>query len=483
MNKFSSYIFQKRQLIDWLIVVSICVLGYVILRMLYPYPAATADSPGYIFAAKNDSFFFYRPFGYSQFLQIVYFFSSSIHAVFAAQMFLYAVSIAFFALTIKYFFKPQNQIIWYALLTVLVLSPMSFFMANALMSDMLFAIMIFGMLAAFAFVVMKKSWLAFAVFVLLMFFALHIRYSAVVFPFLFIPVLLFVKSPIRWVSLAVLPLVYVIFHNQVKSDMKETTGFNQFSTGFDGWQLANNAIHIVPYIDLSPQSIRKARIRDLHKFVLNYKEQILETTDNGKQITTAFMWDKKQPLKQYLEQMIYERRMNYPSLWITLGSGVFKDYGKYLMVHYPYEFIRYYLIPSSTQIFYPAIGMIAGYGKLNGDDIFDWYGLPKDADLNCSNDIYRKYISPAIPGIYLTGWIFIFAIAVFAFVKRKNISFNSDEKILFWGLFAFGVIFYASTTFATPNEIRYWLPMSVVRFSFVYILYNKLCVYTSNKKK
>jgi hypothetical protein len=397
-------------------------------------------------------------------------------------MFLYAVSIAFFALTIKYFFKPQNQIIWYVLLTILILSPISFFMANALMSDILFAIIIFGMLAAFAFVVMKKSWPAFAVFVLLLFFALHVRYSAIVFPFLFIPILLFVKSPIRWVSLVVLPLAYVIFHNQVKADMKETTGFDQFSTGFDGWLLANNALHIIPYIDLPPKSIRKAKIRDLHKFVLNYKEQIYEATDNGKQVTTVFMWNKEQPLKQYLEKMMYERRMSYSSLWITLGSGVFKDYGKYLIVHYPFEFIRYYFILSSVQIFYPSyMGMVAGYEKLSGDDIFDWYGIPKDAGLDSNNDIYGKYISPLIPYIYLTGWVFIFAIAGFAFVKRKNISFNSDEKILFGGLFAFGVVFYASTVFAASIEIRYWLPMSVIRFSFAYILCNKLWVCFKSK--
>lgn len=284
-EKFSPFIFRKLQLIDWLIIVGICTFVYVVLRAVYPYPATMQDSGGYVFSAMNDFFYFYRPFGYSQFLRIVHSFSSSIHAVFTVQMILYGLSIGFFSLTIKYFFRPQNQIIWYILLIILVFSPMSFFMANAIMSDMLFAIMIFGLLTAFAFVVMKKSWWAFACFVLLMFFALHIRYSAIIFPFLFIPVLLFVKSPIRWAALVVLPLTFAVFHNQVKADMKETTGFNQFSTGFDGWQLANNALHIVPFTDLPPNKIRKAKIRNLHEFVLNYNQQILEATDHGKRVT------------------------------------------------------------------------------------------------------------------------------------------------------------------------------------------------------
>ncbi|GHU80746.1 hypothetical protein FACS1894145_7450 [Bacteroidia bacterium] len=418
-EKFSPFIFRKLQLIDWLIIVGICTFVYVVLRAVYPYPATMQDSGGYVFSAMNDFFYFYRPFGYSQFLRIVHSFSSSIHAVFTVQMILYGLSIGFFSLTIKYFFRPQNQIIWYILLIILVFSPMSFFMANAIMSDMLFAIMIFGLLTAFAFVVMKKSWWAFACFVLLMFFALHIRYSAIIFPFLFIPVLLFVKSPIRWAALVVLPLTFAVFHNQVKADMKETTGFNQFSTGFDGWQLANNALHIVPFTDLPPNKIRKAKIRNLHEFVLNYNQQILEATDHGKRVTAAFLWEKDLPLKQYLGKLMYEQQRNYPDLWIMLGSSAYKDYGKYLIMHDPLEFMRRYYFPNSTQIFYPSsLGMMSGYGNLSGNDIFEWYNIPQDADLKSSNDIYGKYISPAIPVIYLIGWIFIFAVAVFAFVKR-----------------------------------------------------------------
>jgi hypothetical protein len=481
-EKFFSFIFQKLQLIDWLIIVGICALAYFVLRAVYPYPATMPDSGGYVYSAMNDYFYFYRPFGYSQFLRIIYAFSSSIHAVFTVQAILYAISIAFFALTIKYFFRPQNQIIWYILLIILVLSPISFFMVNAIMSDILFAIMIFGMLAAFAFVVMKKSWSAFACFVLLMFFALHIRYSAILFPFLFIPILLFVKSPIRWISLVVLPLIFIIFHNQVKADMKETTGFNQFSTGFDGWQLANNAMHIVPFIDLPPQKIRKAKIRNLHEFVLNYNNQILEATNNGKRATPAFLWEKDLPLKQYLGKLMYEQQRNYSDLWIMLGSGVYKDYGKYLVIHYPHEFMRRYYFPNSTQIFYPSsMGMASKYANLSGNDIFEWYDIPSDANLNSSHDIYGKYISPVIPVIYLIGWIFILAVTGFAFVKRKRLSFTYDEKILFGGLFVFGFIFYASTIFASPIEIRYWLPMSVIRFSFFYILINKLCLCFSPK--
>ena len=138
------FILQTPQLIDCSIIVGICALAFIVLRTVYPYPATMSDSGGYVLTAMNNVFNFYRPFGYSQFLRIVYFFSSSIHAVFTVQIILYAVSIAFFALTIKYFFKPQSQIVWYILLIILVLSPMAFFMSNAIMSDMLFSIVIFA---------------------------------------------------------------------------------------------------------------------------------------------------------------------------------------------------------------------------------------------------------------------------------------------------------------------------------------------------
>ncbi|MDR3341013.1 MAG: hypothetical protein LBT25_13180 [Candidatus Symbiothrix sp.] len=475
-EKFFSFVFQKQQRIDLLIIGGICLAGYIVLKLCYPFPATMSDSGGYVVSAQNNLFSFYRPFGYSCFLRIIHFFSSSVHAVFAVQMLLYAASIAFFALSVKYFFRPtHHKVIWYALLVFLTFNPMAFFMANAIMSDMLFAVLIFAVLTTFIFVVMRKNWIAFGLFSLFLFFTLHIRYSAFVFPFIFIPFVLNIKGALKWVSLVVLPLLFLIFYGQIKSEMKKTTGFNQYSTGFDGWQLANNALHIVPHIDLSAAAIKNPSIRDLHAFVDNYKAVILENTGNGKSVSASFLWANNLPLKQYLQKTMQERNLTYPYTWIYLGSGVYKDYGWYIIRHYPVEFMKYYFLPNTSNMFYTSFaGIMGSYAVIDGKDIINWYNIKDTKNLDSKYDLYGKFLSKIISISYGIVWIFILCIGLYAFRKRKNIRFGKEEKILFWAFFTFGAIYYSSTIFASPIELRYWLPMSVIRFSFMYILLHKL---------
>ncbi|MDR2083673.1 MAG: hypothetical protein LBP67_01590 [Bacteroidales bacterium] len=477
-QKFHSFIFSKDQALDWIIICGICILAYIILKIFYPFPATVTDSGGYVVCAQKDFFSFYRPFGYSFFLQQIYAISKSIHAVFIAQMIIYLISVAFFSFTLKYFFKPNKKAIWYTLLVLFTCNPIAFFMANSIMSDMLFAVLIYFMLALLIFIIKKKSYVALIFFLIFLFCSLHVRYTAMIFPFVFIPILFMKKGSIRWVAAFSMILISVIFYNQIKSSMKKTTGFNQFSTGFDGWQLANNALHILPFIDLKPEEIDNPQIRNLHAFSIPYKDLIAEKTNNGRTVTARILWQSDFPLKQYLSESIKINRKPYATMWIALGSGVYSDYGRYLILHYPVKFMRYYYFPNMVNMFYPThTGIMKEYKIIDGKDILDWYNISDTQNLECKNDIYGKFLAPLSKIITLISWILIIGIGVISIINKKKINFDRDEKIIFWGLFIFAGIYYASTIFASPIELRYWLPMSCVKFAFCYILLNKLSVY------
>lgn len=475
VESFLSFISKKAQLLDWLLLGGICLIGYIFVKYYYPYPATMSDSGGYVVNAVQDRFSFYRPFGYSYFLQFMHSISSSINTIFIVQILLYFISTTFFAFTIKYFFIPNKKYIWYILLVFLSFSPLAFFMANSIMSDMYFSSMIYFMLVGFIFIIIKKSWIGFAIFSISLFCSLHIRYSAMIFPFLLIPFLFLIKGNIKWVYIVTPIFLFFIFHAQIKRDMQQTTGFDQFSTGFDGWQLANNAMHIIPFIDLPAEKIENPNIKELHKFVIPFKSKILENTKNGSITSAAFLWDNKLPLKQYLFRSIQESYQSYPKTWIFLGSGLYRDYGSYLMLHYPLQFMRYYFLPNSLNMVYPKnAGILNKYVPLNGQkDIVNWYNLSENKDLNCKEDIYNKFLANWISISHIFIWIIIATIGIISIINRKRIKFNRQEKIVFWGLFVFGGIYYASTIFASPIELRYWLPMSCIQFSFCYILLNK----------
>lgn len=482
-RRYIYFILEKPQLLDLLFMGFVCIIGFIIIKLYYPYPATMSDSGGYVIGAKQDVFSFYRPFGYSMFLQFMHSISSSINAVFIIQTLLYFISTAFFALSIKFYFPPNNKYLWYLLLFFLIFSPSAFFMANSIMSDILFASLIYFLLTGFIFIVMQKSWIGLIVYSISLLFSLHVRYSAMIFPFIMIPFFFFLKGKEKWLYVVISIVIFFIFHSQIKKNMNNTIGFNQFSTGFDGWQMANNSLHIIPFINLKPQDISNTEIRNMHNFMLPFKDKILENTKNGKDVTAWFLWGNDMPLKQYLFKYIEITYQPYPKAWVYLGSGLFRDYGKYLMLHYPLEFMRYYYLPNALYMFYPKhTGIMREYVPLNGQkDIVDYYSLSEREKLDCRKDIYGDYLAKWISVSHILIWVIIGVIAIIACININKIKFDKQEKILFWGLFVFGGINYCSTIFASPVELRYWLPMSCIQFSFCYILLNKIKKEDSDK--
>ena len=76
--------------------------------------------------------------------------------------------------------------------------------------------------------------------------------------------------------------------------------------------------------------------------------------------------------------------------------------------------------------------------------------------------------------LHIIMWLSIVGIGVIALVRRKQFTFSTDDKIVFWGLFSFAAIYYASSIFAAPMEIRYVMSMHSIQFACCYILLNKL---------
>lgn len=480
---FFSFLKAKEQRVDWLILLLSCIAGYIILKICYPYPATISDSGTYVQAAMSDMFSFYRPFGYSYFLQLVHALSPSIHAVFIVQMILYFFASASFAFVIKSLYPPANRIFWQILLFLFVFSPISFYMANSIMSDLLFAVIVYFMLAAFLYLFKRPNWISLFVFVLSLYFALHIRYSAMMFPILFIVGFLLMKNKFYWIGIVCTLAVSFLFYNQVKADMRKVTGFNQFSTGFDGWQLANNAIHIVPYIDLDYRLLPEDEMKILHQFVVAQEDVIREKTNNGTKTSASFMWINDEPLKQFLFACMEYTGESYPTCWIKLGSDYYKDYGKYLIKKYPLKFLQYYYLPNAKSIFYvDSKEMIGSYTRIDRKDIFDWYHIPTKANVNARHTIYESFVSEASAVSYIPIWIVILIGTVLSVVLRRKLKWDGkDSRTIFWIIVAIGVLYYGVTVFASPVSLRFWLPMNAVLFAVIYILYNRLIIYRKNK--
>lgn len=458
---------------DWAFTALCILLSCIPIAICYPWPATATDSFGYVRAAMENRFLVFRPFGYSVFLRAVHFISHSVTAVFVAQALLYWASASLLLVTLKRFYPPRRNWTFRLLEALVAVSPAAIFMLNSLMADALLCSSVFVMLAMFIVMLRKQSVPALVFYLAAFFVALHTRYSAMFFPLAFIPVLAFHRSRVyAFAGMGLTLAVFLVFRSQMRNEMYESVGMKQFSTGFDGWQLANNAMHILPFLDEKDLKKMPAepQMRTLHSLCLRrYDKAILKATEGGKRASSAFLWHNDLPLKQHLQWKLQTGGGNYVQEWVRLGSGLYSDYGKWLILNYPGKFLRYYLLPNIPGIFFPADMEIVGrFAEIPAgkEEMTQWFGVPDDLVLKERNGFFRKNIRPLLPWIELITWI-LFTAAAVALLFRKGI--RRETKLVLWALFLFGFIWYGTTTGASPVVLRYWMPMHAVKLAFIWI--------------
>lgn len=475
-DSYFRFIFRKGQALDWLVIFASVALGCLFVTRTYPYPRVMSDSYGYIWTAMKDQFTYLRPFGYSAFLQLLHHVSVSVYSVIVSQALVYAISLSLLTLAVKKYWPPRKVWIFRAFEVVVALSPAAIFMLNTILSDTLQSSLVFVLVAMMLVMVHENSWTAVIIYTLALFASFHTRYTSVFFPIAFIPILAVKGKTIMRVSSILLTVAaFMIFHEQRTRSMTRLVLQRQYSTGFEGWQLANNAIHVIPFIDKddSPETPEVKRVRELHQFVLRYEmanNKILEKTDSGKKATAAFIWDYDSPLKQHMIRVMGEK--NYAVTWVNLGTGVFKEYGKWLIVHYPWLFVKYYLWPNSSQVFFTTRNeVVCGHEEIPAgkSEIVEWFDLPFNKDFSPRGDAYGKVFRPLLPWIELLTWMVFLASAVMLFLVGKPRTMSRDTRLSLWVLFLFGLVYYGTVTFASPVALRYWMPMHAVKLVFAWI--------------
>ncbi|MBQ7213129.1 MAG: hypothetical protein IJS25_01185, partial [Bacteroidales bacterium] len=356
-RRFRTFAFDREQRPERLIPILTGVLAFILLIVCYPLPNTMSDSMGYVEFAERTTYTFFRPTGYAQFLRFAAFFSSAVQNVMIVQMLFYILATAFILLVLRYYFPVRRTWLRLVLDLGITLHPAALYMTFTLMSDVLFCLLIYLMITFLIIYAHERNLVSFVGFLLVFWALLYVRYSAMFFPLAIVPMLLCLRGRVKWLLLVPVILVLVQFHSNISRNMEETfEGHRQFSTGFDGWQLANNAIHILPFIDTDSLQFKDLEMQNLNLFLSLRKEKISEATRGGTEVTASLMWQKDYPLKQYLgyrQTLKIDKDKSYGYLWIEL-AGHYRRYGTYLILHYPGAFIKHYLWPNVKQIFLPS---------------------------------------------------------------------------------------------------------------------------------
>lgn len=467
---FWHFVFAKGQRPERLVTALVCVIAYAVLYYCYPYPACKSDSVTYITSALVNHFLPYRPMGYSRFLQGLHSISSGMSIIFIAQLLLYYISATLFILVMKRYYPLKRKWLSLTLSALMTASPLALFMCDSVMSDALFCVSIFMMLSMLTVFLHEQDLLAMILYLLFFWVALFTRYSAMFFPLAFIPILFFVKKKFfRYLAIALTVVIFFSFRGNITRQMKSTFKMDQFSTGFDGWQLANNGIHILPYVRIPADMDMPEEIQGINNFCYRrYDQYIMEKTDFGRKTTTDFIWDNESPLKTYLLMYCTINKIHRSESWSALGN-TYGKYGKWLILHYPGPFIRYFLIPNLPGLFVPGTELCTEFSSIDGNtkEISQYYHT--QGELKARNPIFLGK-DLMFKSIEVITWLMFLAAMYFLLFRRKGRKLSKEDTLTIILLVGFGFLYYGSTIAAATAFLRYWMPMHLLKFACLWFV-------------
>jgi len=456
------------------------VLVWIIFKLFYPYADYFTDSYSYIQAAMHCDIIDYRPIGYSIFLRLVHIVSSSDTFLVTLQYVL--VQIASLSLLIRLQrlcrlggWAPRS------ILFFIVLNPAIPYTCNYVSSDALFialSLIWFNLLIG---IVLRPSWGRLGLQLLLLACIFNIRYVALYYPavaaiafFLMRKDLLFKLAGIG-TSMAVVSIGTM----WVKSITREETGAAIFSA-FSGWQIANNALHIYPYIPVDASDMPSPESQELAGYVRTWFDSAGPALAKKRPVaTTAYMWERSSPLHQYMS--VYQKRhsLSYFTAWNRVGV-VFTEYGYHLVRKHPVAFGRYYIWPSLQSYFYTPLDVYAVYneGHTEVDRVAQhWFGY-KSTRVKVSSSTFQGTFLAPMPSLYFFLNI-AFAIATGLFLKERVLREANPAFTLCLRLAASYLLAnVAFCVFASPTVLRYQVLPVILLFVFtVYAIHFVTCRY------
>lgn len=434
-----------------ILAVALLLIG-ALLRYAYPFALVTGDSGSYVAASEPLLIGSYRPVGYSAFLRLVHDAQgwTISQRLFWAQYLLSALSLFALYASLRRLL-PLSRISRAVLLVAVVFNPCTMFLTICMMSDSLFHSLAVLLATAAVWVILRGSpWMA-ALLVLALVGLLFTRYGGLVFPA--VATLSFLCAPWRWrirLPLAVTPLLIAgSFYAFITKETHETVGIRQFSA-FSGWQLINNALHVLPHVEVDPEELETTDQRYIHTVVTEALAADPEMFPRTGHTSFSLMWRPDSPLKEILYRVEERYGVSYFVAWSYVGLA-FRDYGRFLIERYPLEYGRYFLAPNSRRFFWPSVDVLGGYPAEQPADMDKhWLGLP-GVDFGARFDPVAA-ISRGLPVYHL---VLVLA-GLAGMVGSVWIRWGTwtRERRLFWWLMLFGLSYAVFTVFASPVSLR-----------------------------
>lgn len=460
----------------------ITVIYLILLRNFLPSPSFLSDSFTYIQAARDNSVISFRPFGYSAFLQCLHHLTTSDLAIVVTQYILNIIANLLLFFTCIYHFPLHRKLKW-LLFVLLIGNPLYLIYSNYILSDALFCSITVLWFTLLILILKKPKWKYFIIQLLLLAFLFGLRYNAIVFPLYAAGALIF-STQSFWKKLIEILLVFFLIFILVKSITHKTeveTNVHVFSA-FSGWQLANNAIHILRHLPEDTTEL-KGHNKEIYQYIRAYL-QTNPSEKNNKEVTAQYMWNDNSPLKQYLR---YRRKTDhqnsYLNVWTAMGP-VYSNFGTKIILDHPFSYLEYFIWPNILNYFAPDMEAYGVYNENKntvGAVAIEYFKYKSNQIKTNHADLYKVIIIPWKLIFTTLNLLFLLLFSLYLFTG----AFNNNDKFFNLSLLLFSFFYTGNLIFVSslaPITFRYSVFIVTLIMPFnIYLLQYLITFYSLRK--
>jgi len=447
--------------------IGLCIVQFVIFKLLYPFPDFFNDSFWYIKAATENLDINMWPIGYSKFLSAFHSLTSSDIALVSFQYFFMQLAALHFYFTILYFF-PTTRWLRNILLLFLFINPLTLYLGNLIASDALYGALTLLWLTELIWIIKRPRIYHLFTQSILFFLCFTIRNNAYYYPLISALAFILSSQPLwRKITGIVLPIILVIpFVVYTQNVAYKLTGTRQFSL-FTGWQLANNALYIYDHITVDSSELSTPESKELNLISIYFfkDSNFLKLNDYINHFeANYYLVASQSPLKIYYA--LHTPGLTSPVSLVTVKdwgrmSALFEPFGKSIILHHPLAYLKYFILPNTWNYLSPPVSDLQKYNYASShiDDIIKtWFHYP-------GNNIYCvSYDWQANLRVYKIFSLFVniyFLIQFILLVTRiRFVQFLKGDYSLYLLATTYLLINFIFSVCVTINILRYqYIPM------------------------
>lgn len=459
----------KTQLSTNIVSLAVHIVLGIILFFSYKTPILTPDSEGYIDMANMPFRVCMRPNGYGLFLNLI---GSSLggRSVFFIQYLLFYISNTVFINTITRLAPNSKKVYQIIFATLIITIPPTLILTTYLMSDSLFYSLTLLWISVGIMYLLNNNKLkpVYAItHILILGLLLATRGVGLIYSIISISIFIIVRTKLLYkIIFVIIAFIYIIMINSlIDLNIEKKLGIDQTS-GFSGWQLANNALCI--YSEINPERIKNQDVLETHKWISTLMDSC---TIKTKSPSTVYLWNPNSPLRLKYNQTISLQNRKFPTQAWYQVSDEYEKYGKTIIFTHPYKYLRYFVMPNYKNYVNPKFSLLASNWKYKNSVIKKFstrYNIEPSIitrNLKKFETYFKKYFNIYHLSISLLGLIG-FLISLIYSVKRKDTILLKAIYILF----ALYIIYIGAILALTPINVRlisitYFIPITYLYIS------------------